>query len=94
MMELNFRISAGEADRFCGWLTGIGGWAPSNGIEPPVVHRLLRIVNPENTVGIPRQDLVVMQVEESRHFQIRSEFRPLFEAWQAYDISRRLHKEV
>ena len=86
--ELSFKVSPVKADAFCSWLIGLGGWAPSNPVEEPVVHRLLRIQNPENTVGIPRQDVVVYRAEDSRFFQIRREFWPLFQAWLAYDQSR------
>lgn len=88
--EVSFKMTAVKAERFCSWLIGIGGWAASNLVEYPIIHRLIRTHNPDNTVGIPRQDLVVTAVDGSKFFQIRHEFMPLFEAWQVYD---RVHKE-
>lgn len=84
--EVSFSVTSVKADRFCAWLVGLGGWAATSPVEHPIIHRLIRIQNPENTVGIPRQDLVVSQKEGSSFFEIRREFHPLFQAWLAYDI--------
>lgn len=83
--EVSFSITAAKADRFCAWLVGLGGWAATSPVEHPVIHRLIRIQNPDNKVGIPRQDVVVSQKESSKFFEVRREFEPLYKAWLAYD---------
>lgn len=83
--EVVFTVTPSKADRFCSWLIAMGGWAPSNLVEAPAVHRLIRTQNPDNKVGIPRQDVVVTMKEGSRMFTIRREFEALYQAWLTYD---------
>lgn len=84
--EPTFPVSRDLADRFCSWLVGLGGWAASSHVEPPVIHRLLRTANPDNRIGIPRMDLVVTAAEDGpKEVSIRREFHPLFLAFHAYD---------
>lgn len=81
----NFGLSPEQAERFCNWLIGMGGWAPVNPLEPPAIHRLMRIQNPDNKVGIPRHDLIVSPSDSPKDVLVRREFYPLFLAFHAYD---------
>lgn len=83
LAEPVFFTERASADLFCAWLIALGGWAASSPVEDPVIHRLIRTMNPENKAGIPRMDLVV-QKEDDGSCTIRNEFRPLFDAWSAF----------